>query len=74
MNLGVFDIPEDLSEVDAHWVYCVLSDSTDPFIEDIAEFLGWFTLDGLAYDLRDTWHTARCESMEWERDRPHDYE
>jgi hypothetical protein len=73
-NLGTFSIPEDLSEIDATWVYYMLDDCGEPEVEEAVEALGWADLVSLASDLRDAWHTARCEAMEWERNRPHDYE
>ena len=73
-NLGPCSIPEDLSEIDATWIFYTLSESGEAGVEEAALNLDRATLNGLAFDLRDIWHTARCEQLEWDRHGRYDYE
>ena len=73
-DLPSCEIPSDLTEIDGPWVYYVLYEVDCEQIEEALLHTSRKDMEGLAYDLRDKWHTAICERAEWDANRPHDYE
>ncbi len=73
-DLSDFDIPSDLTEIDAAWVFSVLDDVDSECIQEGLQCVTYEILNLFAYDLRDLWHTARCEQAEWDSTRRRDYE
>jgi hypothetical protein len=73
-NLSAKQIPSDLTEIDATWVYYTLQESDDPAVEALMGYVGRRELELLAMDLRDVCHTAMCEQMEWDRHGRYDYD
>jgi hypothetical protein len=67
-NLGWSEVPTDLTEIDASWCYFALSELGQDEIDDLLQLAPWDVMNGFAYDLRDAWHTARCEAMEFDRE------
>lgn len=72
-DLPFGDIPEDLTEIDGEWCYSMLCDYCAGELWELASELTRSELDLLAFDLRDQWHTAICERMEWDRSGAYDY-
>jgi hypothetical protein len=73
-GLTDMDIPSDLTEIDAAWIYAVLNDVDSECIQEALMHVTRKELDLYAYDLRDRWHTARCEALDWDRNGRFDYE
>ena len=66
-SLGWYEIPSDLTEIDANWCWAYLSSHVDDEIAELVELADWQTMHDFAYDLRDSWHTARAEDAEFRR-------
>lgn len=67
-------IESNLEEIDAHWVLLTLQDSGEPDVEEISFNLCQQDLNLLAYDLKDIWHEAICEAMQWDNWDRYDYD
>ena len=67
-SLGWSEIPTDLTEIDENWCYCKLSELGQDEIDDLLQLVTWETMTGYAYDMRDNWHIARCEAIEFDRE------
>ena len=68
-GLGWSKIPSDLTEIDAAWCSLRLLElDTDGELSDLLQLATWEDLNGFAWDLRDAWHTARCEAREFDRE------
>jgi hypothetical protein len=73
LNLSSYDVPTDLSEITESWVFFTLEGSDDPNVEEAATILSWKEVNLMAYDLRDIWHDAKIEQMQWEYNDRYDY-
>ena len=63
-NLGWYDIPSDLTEIDANWCWRALADYPCDEIADLLEAATWEVMHDFAYDLRAAWAEARAEDRE----------
>ena len=68
---GTFD---DLEDIPPSWVDSARADAEDPVVLGSLEGLSWKDLQGFAEDLRDYWHTALAEAMQWDRFQRYDYD
>ena len=68
-SLGWSEIPSDLSEIDANWVYRKIQQQNDLDLDEMLELASYEQLAGLAYDLQDHWLEARITQREFEDDQ-----